>query len=454
VLIGPTSQERLPREGSGYRPFALYGVDGRAIPVQVLARRVTQERTDATRHYPDQDEVDQVRVAFRAPLVPGLSAAALHAGGPVPLGKRDEARVRGRSLENRFVVVAFEQNGAITLVDRPRNERYTDLLRLEDGGDAGDAYSYCPPVRDRVAQSQGPITVRRVAAGPLIAALEARWEVTRGIAARLLMQLYADSPIVRATLDIDNRGTYHRSRAIADGLTDVPATAGTAFGLVERHAVAVEPGAYPRRRRCAQHRRIVSSRQPAAVEGSPFLRGVLRERMDGQGDMLLTRCAPSAICRVAICRRARSRRMAGAIPAAQCIGSTRIDLALAAVSVAEVERGDVLPRLGEDAFLPLNTLWLRDAAKLQLAPLDIALEGNGLVFSALKPAQIGSPLVLRCYNATNRKVAGAWRFGGGVKTAHRVRADEREAVALALEQRGNLVRFVAEPHEIVSIMVT
>jgi len=119
-----------------------------------------------------------------------------------------------------------------------------------------------------------------------------------------------------------------------------------------------------------------------------------------------------------------------------------------------VERGDVLPHLWEDAFLPLTALWLRDAAGLTPAPIDVALEGTGLVFSALKPAQIGSPMVLRCYNATSRKTAGAWRFGAGIKTAHRVRADEREAVALVLEQRGRIVRFVAEPHEIVSILVT
>jgi len=124
------------------------------------------------------------------------------------------------------------------------------------------------------------------------------------------------------------------------------------------------------------------------------------------------------------------------------------------VSAAEVERGDILPHLWEDAFLPLNALWLRDATSLTPAPLEIMLEGQGLVFSAVKPAQVGSPMVLRCYNATDRKAAGAWRFGSGVKTAHRVRADEREAVALVLEQRGNVVRFVAEPHEIVSIMVT
>jgi len=90
------------------------------------------------------------------------------------------------------------------------------------------------------------------------------------------------------------------------------------------------------------------------------------------------------------------------------------------------------------------------------APVDVVLEGSGLVVSAVKPAQQGSPLVLRCYNATDRKVAGAWSFGdgGGVKNAHRVRADEREAVALVLEGRGKTVRFTAEPHEIVTILVT
>jgi len=51
-------------------------------------------------------------------------------------------------------------------------------------------------------------------------------------------------------------------------------------------------------------------------------------------------------------------------------------------------------------------------------------------------------------------VAGAWRFGDGVKSAHRVRADERESLALVLEGRGQRVRFVAGPYEIVTILVT
>jgi alpha-mannosidase len=460
VLVGPPPPGgRTPRQGPGYRPFALYGPprDGKAIPVQVLAQRTTHERIDAMRHYPDQDEVDQVRVAFRAPAVPALGLAALTAGAPAPLGRSEDVHVRGRSLENRFVEVTLEPNGAITLVDRRRNERYSELLRLEDAGDAGDAYTYCPPARDRVKPSRGPIVVRRLAAGPLVAALEARWEMTRGIDARLVVQLYADSPIVRAILEIDNRNVYHRLRArLPTGLAGVAAVAGAAFAAMERSAVSVDPAAYPREtpvRTAPAHCFVTAAR---GGRGLALLAPAFFEyEWTAKGDLLVTLLrSVGDLSRGDLPTRPGHAGWPTPIPGAQCLGKTRIDLGIAPVSAGEVERGDVLPQLWEDAFLPLHGLWLRDAASLTISPINISLEGAGLVFSSLKPAQIGSPMVLRCYNATGRKVAGAWRFGSGVKTAHRVRADEREAVALVLEQRGNIIRFVAEPHEIVSILVT
>lgn len=458
VLVGPPVAGREPREGAGYRPFALHGTDGKAIPVQLLAQRMTEERRDAMRHYPDQDEVDQVRVAFRAPATPGLGLTALGIGSPAALPSVEGVQVRGRALVNRLVEMAIESNGAVTLLDRRRNERYEQLLCLEDAGDAGDAYTYCPASRDRVTQSGGPVTVRRLAAGPLVAALEARWELLRGIDVRQVVQLYADSPVVRVTLEIDNRNRSHRLRArSAIGLEGVPATAGTAFGAVSRAAVSVDPAAYSRETpvRTAPAQRFV-----AAAHGNRGLAvlapAFFEYEWTPRGDLLITLLrAIGDLSRGHLPTRPGHAGWPTPIPDAQCIGTTRIDLALVPVSAGDLERGDVVPQLWEDAFLPLYPMWLRDApAPLTPAPHDIKLEGAGLVFSSLKPAQIGSPLVLRCYNATGRKVAGAWRFGMGVKTAHRVRADEREAVALVLEQRGNVVRFVAEPHEIVSILVT
>src|SRR5260370_29827600 len=82
IPIGPAGAARAPRTGEGYRPFSLVGAEGRAIPVQVLDRALTTERLDAVRHYPDQDEPDLVRGAFRAPARPGWGRRLFPPGRP------------------------------------------------------------------------------------------------------------------------------------------------------------------------------------------------------------------------------------------------------------------------------------------------------------------------------------------------------------------------------------
>src|SRR5207245_3688709 len=114
VVVAPPGG-RQPGVGPGSRAFALAGLDGRPIPVQVLDRRQALERRDATRHYPVQDEVDAVRVAFRAPPVPGLGCAALTVAGPVRMSDADRVDARGRTLTNRLVEVTFESTGALAL---------------------------------------------------------------------------------------------------------------------------------------------------------------------------------------------------------------------------------------------------------------------------------------------------------------------------------------------------
>src|SRR5437588_101171 len=461
VLVGPRG-DRVPREGQGYRPFALATSGGHTAPVQLLDRRIGTERLDAAHHYPDQDEVDEVRIAFRSPTVPGLglASAGLAAGATGARGTRppgEGALVKGRSLVNHWIDVALEPTGALTLHDRRPGQRFTDLLRIEDGGDAGDTYTYCPPKGDRLVRSGGPIKVRRLAAGPLVAALETRFEIGRRVGIRLVAILYADSPMVRCILDIDNQAAWHRLRArLPVGLPGTAAVAGTAFGSVARPPLAVDPADFPLE---APVRTAPAHGFVAAASGARglalFAPGFFEYEWTGRGDLLVTLLrAVGELSRGDLPTRPGHAGWPTSTPLAQCPGRTRVELAIVPVSEAELDRGDALPALWEDAFLPLRAFWLRDALDLAPTPVDIALEGSELVLSAVKPAQPGSPLVLRCYNATGRKTAGAWRFGETVKSAHRVRADERESVALVLEGRGKTVRFVAEPHEVVTILVT
>ena len=468
VPVGPPSGRRV-HEATAHRPVALVGA-GPTIPVQLLGRAVALERLEAARHYPDQDEVERVRVAFRMPAVPGLGLATLSLGDPqpLPLPSGDGVGVRGRTLANRWVEVAFEGTGALAVHDRRAGERYGDLLRLEDEGDAGDTYTFCPVARDRLLRAAGPVAVRRLASGPLVAALEARLEMAAGsgvggggrrgrVALRLVVSLHADSPVVRCVLEVDNQATSHRLRArLPTGLGGAVVVAGAAFGAVTRSPVAAPARDYPLETPVPT---APAQRFVAAASGSRGLAllapGFFEYEWTTGGDVVLTLLrAVGQLSRGDLPTRPGHAAWPSATPQAQCLGATRVELALAPVSATDLERGDVLPELWEDCFVPLRGFWLRDAVDLAPAAPDIALEGTGLVLSAVKPAQAGSPLVLRCYNATGRRAAGAWRFGEGVRSAHRVRADERESAPLVLEARGKTVRFVAEPHEIVSILVT
>src|SRR6185437_3603768 len=103
-----------PRQGHGPGEFALINLDGEAIPIQVFSRRKALERRDAARHYPDQDEVDHIRIAFHAPALEGLRSTVLRSRVSAPLRRESGAEVHGRTLSNAFLEVTVEPTGAIT----------------------------------------------------------------------------------------------------------------------------------------------------------------------------------------------------------------------------------------------------------------------------------------------------------------------------------------------------
>ena len=61
-----------------------------------------------------------------------------------------------------------------------------------------------------------------------------------------------------------------------------------------------------------------------------------------------------------------------------------------------------------DAFLPAASLWIREAEPLAPARACVELDGDGLVLSAVKPAESGEGMILRCCNATDEEREGIW----------------------------------------------
>jgi mannosylglycerate hydrolase len=463
VLVGPPG-ERVPRVGSGSRQFHLAGPAGE-IPVQPLGGGTGQERLDAPHHYPDQDEVDWTRVAFRAPEVGGMGLASLEVG-ELSTPARGTAWQKGRMIGNELLEITIGPRGSLQLRDRRSHQLFRELFALESSGDLGDTYTYCPPRRDRIHRPRGPVRVRPLATGPLVASLEARWRMVAGrgphgersgsVGVRLIVSLYAGCPTVRCTLEIDNRASDHRLRVrMPTGLPAGKAVAGAQFGVEQRGPVTADPRSYPREKPAATapaHRFV--ARAEGARGLAVFAPGFFEYELDRESNLLVTLLrAVGNLSRPDLPTRPGHAGWPVATPLAQGHGTERLQLGIAPITETELGGRTVLPELWEDLFLPIQGIWLRQATPLSLEPIDLRLEGYGLVFSGMKPAEQGDGLVLRCYNATGRPTAGIWHFGRPVASARRARADERALHDIRLGEGGQIVPFHAAAHEIVTIVV-
>jgi alpha-mannosidase len=463
VLVGPPG-DRLPRVGSGQRLFHLIGPSGE-IPVQPLGGGSGQERLDSYHHYPDQDEVDWTRVAFRTPEIGGMGLATLEAG-EISSPVSGTVWQQGRMLGNELLDLKIAPNGTLQLSDRRNRQVFRDLLVIESSGDVGDTYSYCPPPRDRIHRVHGRVQVRALAAGPLVGALEARWRFNAGrgvrgegvgsVGVRLIVSLYAGCPTVRCTLELDNRASNHRLRLrVPTGISQGAAVAGTQFG-VENRAPVVASRSYPRETPVATapaHRFVAHAQGARGL--AVFAPGFFEYELDRKGDLLATLFrSVGELSRDDLPTRRGHAGWPMATPLAQGHGPQRIQLAVAPITETEVAGGTVLPELWEDLFLPVQGVWLRQASPLDPESIDLRLEGYGLVFSGMKPAERGEGMVLRCYNATGRPTAGLWHFSEPVASAQRGRADERALHDIRLGEGGRIVPFHAAAHEIVTIMVS
>jgi mannosylglycerate hydrolase len=457
VLVGPPGG-RIPRTGpgAGELPF-LAESSGRRI--QLLGRDRRMERLDSAHHYPDQDEVEVVRLAFPAPSVDGLSCAVLASIPAVSQSGDAEVMVGESWLDNGLVSIEVKPDGTLELSDRRSGALFSGLLSLEGEGDVGDSYSFAPLPGASPFGLSGPLRPRILAGGPLVGALELRGSLVPSggrIGVRVVVSLHAGSGAVRCTLEVENRALNHRLRLrLPTGLAGGTALAGGAFGSVVREIIDPDADRYPREtpvRTAPAHRFVAHARRGRGL--ALLAPGFFEYELTPEGDLLFTVLrAVGELSRGSLPTRPGHAAWPMATPLAQCLGPERLQIAFAAVTPEDLESGTVLPELWEDVFLPLRPVWLRQATPLLPKQIGTRLEGDGLVFSALKPAEDSDGIVLRCYNARATPTEGAWRLACPADSAQRVRADEREPSQLSLEDEGRVIRFHAGPHEIVSVLV-
>jgi len=443
-----------------------------AVPLQMLATRRANRRTESPRHYPDNDLVEVRRVVAWLPPVAGYAVTPLplddlNGGSPIP-----DPSVTGDSdtLDNGILRVHLEVDRTISIAACDGSWSVTNALAIENVGDRGDLYTHSPfgPVRIELRFLRSRMTHP----GPLRAELETRWRIVvpsradRRLAGarrdghagfvdmRVRFRLDAGSPFLRVLVDGVNGAAGHRLRArLRTGVIDAAVWADAAFGSVRRLPIVVSD----------DERRIEAPPPTAPLHRyvslfggdrgvTVYSDGLAEYEAEPSGDVAVTLVRSVAdLSRNDLPERPGHAGWPVPTPEAQMLGPFAAELAIFPHGARTAETIDAIERTADDVLLPLTGTTLRSAVANYPATRGLELEGRGLAFSAAKESEDGEWLVLRCVNLTDDTVAGRWLLPFLAREGRLARLDETPMRDVATLDR--VLEFSASPRAVVTHLV-
>jgi alpha-mannosidase len=445
---------------------------GDAVPLQMLATRRANRRTESPRHYPDNDLVEVRRVVAWLPPMTGYAIAPLPLDDATGDSSIAAPSVTGDSdtLDNGILRVHLEVDRTISIAACDGSWSVTNALSIENVGDRGDLYTHSPfgPVRieHRFLRS------RLIHPGPLRAELETRWRIVvpsradRRLAGarrdghagfvdvRVRFRLDAGSPFLRVVVDGINGAAAHRLRLrVRTGVVDAAVWADAAFGPVQRVPVVVSD----------DERRVEAPPLTAPLQRyvslfdrdrgvTVFSDGLAEYEAEPTGEVAVTLVRSVAdLSRNDLPERPGHAGWPVPTPEAQMLGAFVAELAIFPHGARTSATIDAIERTADDVLLPLTGTTLRSATADYPATPGLVLEGRGLAFSAAKESEDGEWLVLRCVNLTDEPVAGRWSLPFEAREACVARLDEMELSDVAISSR--VLEFSAPPRAVVTHLV-
>lgn len=439
---------------SGEIPTGLIDENDVATPVQVLRRGGHSAR----------DARERVTIGFVANDVPpiGYKTFRVDYGGATTSGLRSGEA----SIENEFFRVNAEPDGTLTLLHKASGRTLAGLNRFEDGGEAGDEYTYNPPeVDDIIREPKGPAAIRITEVGPARWTLEVRQVYS--LPARLTpdrrgrsderadcailsrVRLYPGVRRVDVVTEVENHAEDHRLRVLfPSGVFAEMSCAEQHFGVVQRSTAPIEYDATWVETPANQHP------QKSFVDVSDGHHGlmianrglpeyeVLREEGGATVALTLLRCV-SWLSRDDLRTRPGHAGPMMFTPGAQMIGRWAFEYSIIP------HEGDwtAAYREAHRFARPLRAIRVPGGAgQMPRQKSLLRLDGEGVELSALKPAEDENAIVVRVYNISDEPSAGIIAVGEPVAGVEAVNLNEEDAGPVVIQ--GGAVRLDMAPNQI------
>ncbi len=248
--------------GENYRAFSLEDPEGRPVAHQTFGREqsylVATEKTWLPMVFPTW----KWKVAFEAKHVPAMGFATYRVK-PEPWPRKHNMgtlTTAANVMENDFLRVAIQPNGALTVTDKRTKETYSNLLYFEDAGEAGDCWWRWVPPADRVFTSLGlQARIVKEVDGPTLTTFSIRldWPLPVGLTENKMQRsdeertlsitnyvsLKKGVPRIEVRTVVNNTVRDHRLRMMADaGFKPEKSFSHTQFDVVERNVALPDTG--------------------------------------------------------------------------------------------------------------------------------------------------------------------------------------------------------------------
>lgn len=438
---------KFPKEISLNR-VKILTIEGAEIPYQLKGYGLDYKIIFNPFVSPQFPEVNYSDISFSAKDIPacGYKTFIIKAMNDIGIrnSKEYETDVRaGRDyIENKYYkIVAEGANGTITIVDKLNHKVFKNCHRFVDGGDAGDEYTYSPPLNDRIVTGQlnnistkdvGPAEATLSISGKMLlpAGLkpDRKFRVDRKVECSIEseIKLFSEVQRIEFKTKFDNKVCDHRLRV------EFPTAIKTDYVYAEGHFDVVKRPVRLPDSEGWQERAYKTAHNSGFIDMSNREYGIALlnqglpeyEILPKDNTIALTLLRSIGwLSRDDLEYRRKSAGPSLTTPEAQCLGENTFSYSL----IPHLHSWDevAISRKTRQYKTKILTKQLKNQpGNLSDKFSFIELEGKYLEIGAIKKNEFEDKLLVRVYNPTDRETTGKIKLGFNIHKIYLGKLDE------------------------------